>query len=457
MLLNHHHVQYVHQLHLMKLKWYSYLDIDFTLTTGSLTIDFPDQLIIDPGKTLTNLSSNTLTNFGFIQIENRLVNSGTLVNNGAIFSSESTFSFLDNDGTLINSGAIVNFLALVVSNSGTIEMDGGSLSYGGSFTNTGTIDLAPGQISCTMMGCSFRNFGIINIGPTSSVVPEFGTWSNFGTGVINNEGSFGGFQEVSSSNGGTINNKPTGTFLFFDDFTNNGIFNNEGLISFSNIGFFEYVNFGTTNNLGTFNLGCTEVILANPISGNPVTLTCRPNFDDFGLGGTTFGTVNTAGDQILSILEEPAPDGIRIVTDAAGGPTPAQISFCGGVAEAFFPAASEVRGTCGSVTIEVIRGPVEFVFTGEDGTTVTITLNNDDDVTYDESQSGQITNNGLEEIFISVNGGVPFSVIGGETVIIGEISGKEVICHKGKNTISISSNAVDAHIAHGDDLGACEN
>jgi len=44
----------------------------------------------------------------------------------------------------------------------------------------------------------------------------------------------------------------------------------------------------------------------------------------------------------------------------------------------------------------------------------------------------------------------------GETVTIGELAHKQVICHKSKNTISISSNAVDAHLAHGDTQGACE-
>ena len=29
------------------------------------------------------------------------------------------------------------------------------------------------------------------------------------------------------------------------------------------------------------------------------------------------------------------------------------------------------------------------------------------------------------------------------------------ICHKGKNTLTISQSAVPAHLAHGDSLGAC--
>ncbi len=32
---------------------------------------------------------------------------------------------------------------------------------------------------------------------------------------------------------------------------------------------------------------------------------------------------------------------------------------------------------------------------------------------------------------------------------------KVTICHKGKNTLTIDSSAVSAHLAHGDDLGSC--
>lgn len=32
--------------------------------------------------------------------------------------------------------------------------------------------------------------------------------------------------------------------------------------------------------------------------------------------------------------------------------------------------------------------------------------------------------------------------------------GKAVVCHKGK-TLQVSENALDAHLKHGDDYGAC--
>ena len=36
-----------------------------------------------------------------------------------------------------------------------------------------------------------------------------------------------------------------------------------------------------------------------------------------------------------------------------------------------------------------------------------------------------------------------------------ELSKKVDVCHKGKKTINISRNALDAHLAHGDSEGAC--
>jgi hypothetical protein len=34
--------------------------------------------------------------------------------------------------------------------------------------------------------------------------------------------------------------------------------------------------------------------------------------------------------------------------------------------------------------------------------------------------------------------------------------GKVTVCHKGKHTIEISAEAVEAHLDHGDTLGACD-
>ena len=34
-------------------------------------------------------------------------------------------------------------------------------------------------------------------------------------------------------------------------------------------------------------------------------------------------------------------------------------------------------------------------------------------------------------------------------------SGKATVCHKGKNTLTIDTSAVPAHLGHGDTMGAC--
>ena len=59
---------------------------------------------------------------------------------------------------------------------------------------------------------------------------------------------------------------------------------------------------------------------------------------------------------------------------------------------------------------------------------------------------------------------VAFAAFAGVGFANGSISsaqyqyGKKVtICHKGKNTITISQSALKAHLAHGDKLGACQN
>ncbi len=168
-------------------------------------------------------------------------------------------------------------------------------------------------------------------------------------------------------------------------------------------------------------------------------------FSQFFTDGTSSGTI-TSGQQFLTITDVPG-SGINIV--ATG---PATVSACGVSSITF--TTGEAKIICGSITIDMLSGSAVVVYTAVDGTIVTITLNQGDNVTYDEFNSGQITNNGLGEIIISINDGDPISITAGETLTIGE-SDKIVICHKGKNTISVSENAKSAHLAHGDTLGPC--
>ena len=60
---------------------------------------------------------------------------------------------------------------------------------------------------------------------------------------------------------------------------------------------------------------------------------------------------------------------------------------------------------------------------------------------------------------------VAFAAVGGVGFANGSVSSaqyqygktKVTICHKGKNTITVSQAALKAHLAHGDKLGACQN
>ena len=53
------------------------------------------------------------------------------------------------------------------------------------------------------------------------------------------------------------------------------------------------------------------------------------------------------------------------------------------------------------------------------------------------------------------------SVFGCTTVQVGETGGKAkagsvVVCHKGKKTLNLPPEAVQAHLDHGDHLGSCK-
>lgn len=65
-----------------------------------------------------------------------------------------------------------------------------------------------------------------------------------------------------------------------------------------------------------------------------------------------------------------------------------------------------------------------------------------------------ITDGGFFDLDGQVNGKI--SDPGGIAFVESKELDKVEICHKGKNTITISKNAVSAHIAHGDNLGMCE-
>ena len=83
------------------------------------------------------------------------------------------------------------------------------------------------------------------------------------------------------------------------------------------------------------------------------------DFSDVPLGGTTAGSISDRGDQDLTIVEEPNPDGVLITADPAGGPTSATVIACDTLVEYTLSAGDEMVLTCGSSTSTVIVGPIE--------------------------------------------------------------------------------------------------
>lgn len=112
--------------------------------------------------------------------------------------------------------------------------------------------------------------------------------------------------------------------------------------------------------------------------------TASDDFSDVGLGGTSSGTITTRGDQTLTITEEPNPDGVRITADVSGGLLPAVVNACDGISIIDLSPGDDIVVTCGSVTIDVINGPVEITFIGSEGMQATTTLTAGNSITFDQ-------------------------------------------------------------------------
>jgi len=89
---------------------------------------------------------------------------------------------------------------------------------------------------------------------------------------------------------------------------------------------------------------------------DPFRLTFSNDFSDEQFGGTTFGTIIDRGDQILTISNEPVPDGVKIKADLAGGANEATIEACGGISTLFVGAGDEVIFTpSGTGSLDMVR------------------------------------------------------------------------------------------------------
>jgi hypothetical protein len=131
--------------------------------------------------------------------------------------------------------------------------------------------------------------------------------------------------------------------------------------------------------------GITDDIDLQPL--NPVL---PQFFSDVPLGGMTRGVILSLGDQVLTVSDEPSPDGIRIRASASGGPQPAVVSTCAAGTFLLTP-GDEAIVTCSSVTVKVISGPIEATFTADDGSEIEVSLEEGAHVTFDP-ETGEIRN-----------------------------------------------------------------
>ncbi len=135
------------------------------------------------------------------------------------------------------------------------------------------------------------------------------------------------------------------------------------------------------------------------------------NFTDVHLGGTTAGSIISAGALEPSITDLPNPDGVFVDTGTAG-PGPVTIDACG--LPLTHPAGTTASLTCGSLTVGVAVGPVTValgsggVAVVPDGTTATFTDNDDGTFTVENDP----TSAGAVEIVFA---GEAITVAPGET------------------------------------------
>jgi len=213
------------------------LDISFTLSTGTLTIENGSELIIGTGGSLSNNSSNTITVNGLLTINGgqTLFNFATgtieITSNGQI----DVLGTIDNNGgTIGNNGTITitptlfatgisNANGATIGNNGTITLFAGGggtaiLSTGSStINNSGDINVSGGVFGNQAI---LNNSGTITISNNGPLINTDGIINNNSGGIIDNSSVF--------SNSGTINNNVGGTINSSGSMPNNAgsTFNN---------------------------------------------------------------------------------------------------------------------------------------------------------------------------------------------------------------------------------------
>jgi len=130
------------------------------------------------------------------------------------------------------------------------------------------------------------------------------------------------------------------------------------------------------------------------------------------------GTLISPGDQLITVLDLPEPDGVSILTDPVGGATPAQLSPCNipVILINIFP-GSNFTLDCSSATLNIIAGSITIQVQDTGGNIAIIILNAGDFVTLNEDLT--ITNNQDTPATIEING-IPTTIGIGQTITINQ-------------------------------------
>jgi len=148
-------------------------------------------------------------------------------------------------------------------------------------------------------------------------------------------------------------------------------------------------------------------------------------FSDTAFDGTTSGAIIDQGDQILLITEETNPSGVRITTDPLGGSIPATISVCG-ISQITLNAGSDIIVTCGSVTVNVISGPIEMALFANDGTIGNVSLSAGNSLTFNAINATLTAPSTNNAVIVALVNGFEKSVAPGEAINISDRDGDGV-------------------------------
>ena len=210
--------------------------------------------------------------------------------------------------------------------------------------------------------------------------------------------------------------------------------------------------------LVTFGLGNTSVFAASNLVANgsfeDISGTCSGNFNTLGSGNTAISGWTVGGVSIDWICNYWQTDDGNRSLDLSGlstGSVTQDIATqAGKVYVLTFAMAGNTDGgnTVKSMTVSADSTSADYTFdtTGKSRSNMGWEHNTMMFVAEDDSTT----------LTFSSNEANPYGPAL-DNVSVEEYGDKKIdVCHKGKNTISISVSAVPAHIAHGDTLGPCQ-